>query len=415
MRFFISIILLLGLIDCTGTDSNTFPSTVKPLSEAGSVVEASHQFALEFYAHIKGEAEGENIFFSPYSISTAIAMMYEGARNKTAEEIQSVFHFPEDQSLRRSSFQVIQSYLNRQGMPYELSTANALWIEKELNLQNTFKTVLTEFYKGEAFDVDFKRASERERQRINKWGEKETRDKIKNLLPEGSVNSMTRLVLTNAIYFKGKWENQFEKDQTRDEDFWLNEHQAKQVPMMWQSDDFNYAQTEDLQILEIPYEGGELSMLILLPKGKGAEDLKSLEESLTMDNLNLWRESLRNEKMDEVFIPKFKFNSAYQLKKSLGAMGMPLAFNPSAHGQDKGFSGITEEEDLYVDDIYHKAFVDVNEEGTEAAATTGAGMYLTSYSPVQLIFKADHPFLFLIQERTTGYILFMGKVANPLR
>ena len=414
MKWFISIIFLFGLIGCVGTGVAVFPSTID-LSKAEPVIEANNQFALEFYTHVKDKSEGENIFFSPYSISTAIAMMYEGARNKTAEEIQSVFHFPEDQSLRRSSFSVIQSYLNRRGTPYELSAANALWVEKEFNLQNTFKTVLTEFYKGEAFDADFKRASERERQRINKWVENETKDKIKDLLPQGSVNSMTRLILTNAIYFKGQWEDQFEKDQTRDEYFWLNESQSETVPMMWKSDDFNYAQPEELQILEIPYEGRELSMLILLPKGKTAEDLKSLEESLTIENINLWKSSLQEQKMDEVFIPKFKIKIAYQLSENLEAMGMPLAFNPLAQAQDKGFSGITEEKDLYVSDIYHKAFVDVNEEGTEAAAATGIMMEKVSFILKQEVFKADHPFIFLIQERTTGYILFMGKVANPLR
>ena len=409
MQWLISIILLFGLTGCE-TDFIIAPSTVKPLSEARPVIEANNQFALEFYANLKDKEEGENIFFSPYSISTAIAMMYEGALNKTAEEIQSVFHFPNDQSLRRASFEVVQSYLNRQGMPYELSAANALWVEKEFDLQSAFKTALTKFYKGEAFAADFKMASERERQRINAWVEDKTKEKIKDLLPQGSVNSLTRLVLTNAIYFKGKWENQFKKDQTRDEDFWLNENQTTEVPMMWKSGDFNYAQTEELQILEIPYEAGELSMLILLPKGKRAEDLRSLEESLTIDNLNFWRESLRGHEMDEVFIPKFTFERSYQLKKNLEAMGMPLAFNRG--GAD--FSGINKEETLYVDDIYHKAFVEVNEEGTEAAAATGIEFETVSLRP-QAFFKADHPFIFLIQERTTGYILFMGKVANPVK
>ena len=414
MQWLISIILLFSLIGCE-TGFSVSPSIVKPLSEAGPVIEANNQFALEFYANLKDKEEGENIFFSPYSISTAIAMMYEGARNKTAEEIQSVFHLPEEDSLRRSSFSVVQSYLNRQGMPYELSAANALWVEKEFNLQDAFKAVLTEFYKGEAFDADFKEATERERQRINAWVENKTKDKIKDLLPQGSLNEMTRLVLTNAIYFKGKWDDPFDKDHTRDEDFWLNENQTVKVPLMWKSDDFYYAQTEDLQILEVPYETRELSMLILLPKGKTTEDLSSLEKSLTLDNINLWRESLQEQKMDEIFIPRFTFESGYQLKDNLSEMGMPLAFNPSGQEQDKGFSGITEERDLFVSEVYHKGFVEVNEEGTKAAAATGAVMEFTSYVPkTPPVFKADHPFIFLIQERKTGYILFMGKVANPL-
>ena len=419
MQRLITIVLLLGFTGCkTGLNikADFSVSSVEPISKAEPIIEASNQFALEFYAHLKDKEKGENVFFSPYSISTAMAMLYEGARNETANEIQSVFHFPKDLSIRRSSFAIAQSYLNRQGTPYKLHAANALWIEKDFHLQNTFKTLVMEFYKGDVFNADFKRDSEKERQRINKWVENETMDKITNLLPPGSLNSITRLVLTNAIYFKGKWEEPFQESQTRDEDFWLNENQAEKVPMMRKTDDnFNYAQTEELQILEIPYETGELSMLILLPRDKTEESLKSLEESLTIDSVNLWKKSLREQKMDDVFIPKFTFKRDYDLKKVLRGMGMPLAFDPSGQEKDAGFSGINKEVPLYVDEVYHKAFVDVNEEGTEAAAASGIVMKELSATLNPLVFKADHPFIFLIQERTTGYILFMGKVANPAK
>ena len=408
-------IVLLGFIGCeteTATDiqlSRNFSSQAEP------VIEANNQFALDFYANLKDKEEGENIFFSPYSIFAVMAMMYEGARHETANEIQSVFHFPKDQSIRRSSFTVAHSYLNRKGAPYELNAANALWVERSFPLQNAFKTTVTEFYKGEVFNADFRRAAEKERKKINQWVENKTRDKITNLFPENSLPSSTRLVLTNAIYFKGKWEELFEESETEDEDFWLNENQKATAPMMRKTDDFYYAQTEELQILEMAYEGGELSLLILLPRGKTHKDLKSLEGSLTVDNMNLWKRSLEKREV-EVFIPKFTFKRNYNLNENLKEMGMPLAFDPQGQERDRGFLGISNEGILYVDQIVHKAFVDVNEEGTKAAAATGIVMRALSISiDAPPVFKADHPFVFLIQERTTGYILFMGKVANPVQ
>lgn len=421
MRF-ISTILLLGLIGCetkTTTDTQlSGDSTVIPISEAEPIVESNNQFALELYANLKDKKEGENIFFSPYSISTAMAMVYEGAHNKTAEEIQSVFHFPEDPSIRRSSFSVVQSYLNRRGAPYELSAANALWVEKSFSLQNSFKTIVTEFYKGAVFNVDFKGAAEEERKKINQWVENKTMDKIKNLFPANSLTPSTRLVLTNAVYFKGKWEEPFKKNQTYLEDFWLNENQRETVHMMKKTGDyFIYAQTEELQILEIPYKGKDLSMLILLPGGKTSKDLQSLEESLTVENINLWKRNLDYKQVD-VFIPKFTFERDYKLKGNLKEMGMPLAFDMLGQEQDAGFLRISEKKPpLYVDQVFHKAFVNVDEEGTIATAATGIAMNPTSFiSPdIPPIFRADHPFIFLIQERTTGYTLFMGKVANPVQ
>lgn len=423
MKLLIAIVLLIGFIGCgteittdtqsSGTSDDSPPPPAIPISEAEPIIEANNQFSLELYANVKDKKEGENIFFSPYSISTAMAMMYEGARNETAKEIQSVFHFPEDPSILRSSFAVANSYLNRRGTSYKLNTANALWVEKSFPLQDAFKAALMEFYMGEAFAVDFKGAAEKKRKRINQWVENETMGKITNLLPENSLNSNTRLILTNAIYFKGEWEEPFEKDQTESEDFWLNENQKKAVPMMNKTDSFNYAQTEELQVLEMPYKGGDLSMLILLPKGKTPKDLKSLEESLTMENMNLYRESLKRTEVN-VFIPRFTFERDYKLKENLRDLGMPLAFDIQGQEQDAGFSGISKEKKLYVDQVVHKAFINVDEEGTIAAAATGAVFELTSsIRKDPPVFKADHPFVFLIQERTTGYTLFMGKVANP--
>ena len=411
MQHFIIVFLLLTFIGCETGVTNTQPSTVKPISEAASVIEANNQFAVEFYTHIKDGNERDNMFFSPYSISTVMAMVYEGARQKTADEIQSVFHFPTDPFIRRSSFEVAQSYFNRNETAYELNVANALWVEKDFLLQDTFKSVVMNSYKGEVFNSNFKKEPEKEHTKINKWVEDETKEKIKDLLPPGSLDTLTRLVLTNAIYFKGNWEEPFEEHQTKYEKFWLNENQVEKVPMMQKTGVFNYFQTEKVQILEIPYETKDLSMLIFLPRGKTEEDFKSLEKSLTTENMKLWKENLEEQRVD-VFIPKFTFKKAYNLKGALTKMGMPLAFGFSAD-----FEGINEIGGLYISQVFHKAFIKVNEKGTEAAAATGAVMVLESMTifPEPQVFKADHPFIFLIQERTTGYILFMGKVANPIK
>lgn len=378
---------------------------VSALEDIYSVVNASNRFALELYSELKGE--NGNVFFSPYSISTALAMTYEGARGQTAKEIQSVFHFPEDDSVRRASFAALYNQLNKKDAKYNLSTANALWIQKDYQLLNEYITTIEKYYFGRATNVDFKGATEEARQTINAWVEDKTNNKIKDLFPKGSPNSLTRLVLTNAIYFKGTWVKQFNKSETREEDFRISENQTVKVPMMRRTSkdtSFNYAETEDLQVLEMPYEGEEVSMLVLLPKNG---DLKSLEGSLTLEKLNEWRGKLKEQRVN-VFIPKFTFNTKYFLNEILKKMGMPSAFSGVAD-----FSGINGRKDLFIGVVIHQAFVDVNEEGTEAAAATGVSVDVTSLPPPVPIFRADHPFIFIIQERGTGNILFLGRVVDP--
>jgi len=374
--------------------------------DVSSVVNANNQFALDLYSELKDKEEG-NIFFSPYSISTALAMTYEGARGKTAEEIQSVFHFPEGNSTRRSSVAAIYNQLNKKDAKYKLHTANALWVQKDYQILKKYLDTIEKYYVGKAKNVDFKGATEEVRKTINRWVENKTNNKIKDLFPRGSLTPLTRLVLTNAIYFKGEWVKQFDKEVTREEKFRIAPNKTVKVPMMRRTDKeakFNYAETKDLQILEMLYEGQELSMLVLLPKNN---DLKSLEKLLTSEKLNQLKNELKEQRVD-VYIPKFTFDSKYFLNENLQEMGMPLAFLPDA----ADFSGIDGTKDLFIQLVVHQAFVDVNEEGTEAAAATGIGLGITSI-PQIVVFRADHPFIFLIQERETGNILFIGRVVNP--
>ena len=382
-------------------DTGATPEGIK------NVVDANNQFSLELYSNIKDKEEG-NIFFSPYSISTALAMTYEGARGQTADEIQSVFHFPEDSNVRRPNFAAVYNQLNKGDAKYKLNTANALWVQQDFQLLDDYTNTVETHYGGKATNVDFVGTTEQARQTINNWVEDETNNKIKNLFPQGSLTPLSRLVLTNTIYFKGTWVEQFDKSDTRDEDFRVSSDQTVKVPMMRRTDKdakFNYTETEDLQILEMLYEGEDLSMLVLLPKN---DDIKLLEESLTLEKLSDWKNQLRKQRVN-VFMPKFTFDTKYFLNENLKEMGMPLAFLESAD-----FSGIDGTKSLFIQIVVHQAFVDVNEEGTEAAAATGVGIGITSVPQIK-IFRADHPFIFIIQERGTGNILFLGRVVNPTK
>ncbi len=371
------------------------------------VVNANNQFAVEVYSELsKGNG---NIFFSPYSISTALAMTYEGARGKTAEEMQKVFHFPTDSVKRRESFLAVNNQLNEASSKYKLNVANALWAQVDYKFLDEYMNVIKKYYSGEANNVDFKNAAESSRIAINNWVEGKTNDKIKNLFPKGSLNELTRLVLTNAVYFKGTWIKQFDKELTRNEDFKVSSKETMKTPMMRRTGEdaeFNYAEMKDVQIIEMSYEGDKLSMLVLLPKNN---DLTALESSLSPEKLKEWRGGLKKQRVD-VFMPKFTFDSKYFMSETLAKMGMPAAFSDGAD-----FSGMDGTKNLSIQTVIHQAFIDVNEEGTEAAAATGVGMGITSLPPQVPVFRADHPFLFAIQDKQNGNILFFGRFSSPVK
>lgn len=378
-----------------------------------AVASADNRVALDLYSAVKGTGN-ENVFFSPYSISTALAITYEGARGKTAKEIQSVFQFPEDSATRRSSFAAIYNRLNERHADYLLYAANALWVKKDYRLLPEFVEGVERFYAGRAAQVDFAGSPDRARNTINKWVRERTNDKIPNLV-EHSLDPATRVVLTDAIYFKGKWANQFDPESTSEEDFKVNPGKTVKVPMMnffKETAGFGYAETGDLQILAMPYKGGDLSMVILLPK---QSDLGLLEKALNLDTLKRWISNLQDETV-QVHVPKFALDSSYVLNEPLKKMGMPSAF--VAPGRDSGadFSGINDQEDLFLGLVVHKAFIAVDEAGTEAAAATRESLGPTTAMAPPVpppVFKADHPFIFLIQERQTGNMLFLGRVVDP--
>ena len=377
------------------------PST----TESFDVIGANNQFAINFYSHVSQQND-ENIFFSPWSISTAFAIAYEGSRDKTAQEIQQVFGFPTDYEDRTLEFQTAIRYLNPDDVPYQLSVANALWLAEMFDPFQEYVETATTYYGSEVSTVDF--VSNDGVGKINAWVEEKTNDKIKNILAPGSTNEDTRLAITNAIYFKGNWVTQFNETDTRDESFWITPTEEVQVPLMrLKSITFNHTQTENLQILKMPYEGDRLSMLVLLPNER--DGLPELEGSLSVENLNQWNEELRENKV-HVLMPKFKLETKYNLIAPLSDMGMPVPFTKGS----ANFEGIAPIS-LFISQAVHKAFVDVNEEGTEAAAATVIVISTESEGPRIPVFMADHPFVFLIQDDSTGNILFIGRVIDPTK
>ena len=372
-----------------------------------AVVNANNQLAFDLYSQFNEESKDSNIFFSPYSISVALTMTYEGAKGQTAKEMRLVLHIPEDASMRRSSFAKIYNEINKKDKKYKLSTANALWAQGNYKFLEEYTNNVEKYYGGKLTNLDFIRESEKSRQIINKWVEDQTNNKIKDLIPKGVLNALTRLVLTNAIYFKGTWVKQFDEKDTKEDDFRMSFKNTVKVPLMRLTGDdakFNYAETDETQILEMFYHGEDLSMLIILPKG---DDLANIEKSITLEKLAEWKNMLHIQRVD-IFIPRFKFKTKYFMAKALSDMGMPAAFSPAAD-----FSGMDGTKDLLIQNVIHQAFVEVNEEGTEAAAATGVVMGLTSVGPRIPIFRADHPFMFIIQESETGNILFLGRVSDP--
>ena len=384
--------------------TNSVKAAIDPNQQ--TAVAGNNKFALELYGKL--ENQQGNLFLSPYSISTALAMTSAGARGQTEKQMAEALCFaPMKSEQFHKTFGEIIRQLNSAGEKggYELVVANALWGQKDYKFLPEFLTLVRENYGGDLQQVDFAAQTEAARKTINAWVESKTKDKIKELIKPGTLDSMTRLVLTNAIYFKGKWASPFKPERTEDSPFVLPDGQKVNVLMMNQTGKFGYMETNDIQVLEMPYVNTDLSMVILLPKK--LDGIKELEKELVSDNLAGWLAKIHKREV-QVFFPRFKMTSEFSLAKTLSSMGMPDAFSGKAD-----FSGMTGNKDLFISAVVHKAYVDVNEEGTEAAAATGVAMKLTSVGKPPAVFRADHPFIFLIRDNKTGSILFMGRTANP--
>ncbi len=391
-----------GAVKPGTTPAKEMPVTSDPKDAAAG----NNRFAVSML-HQLGKSESGNLFFSPYSIESALAMTSLGARGTTLNEMNAALQFPGGIPHRAVAAQ--NALLNQKGeRPYRLAVANALWGQQGLAFQPDFLNQSKEFYGAGLNQVDYRSNPEGARKTINDWVEKQTNSKITDLLPKGSVTSDMRLILTNAIYFKGDWANQFDKDSTNPNDtFQLATGGTTPVAMMNRTGNYKYFEGTGFQALTLPYKGNDLSLVVLLPRQ--ANGLPALEKSLTAETLTQWTTQGTVREV-QVGLPKFKLTSSFSLGEPLKALGMALPFTPSAD-----FSALCASDSLFISSVVHKAFVDVNEEGTEAAAATGVLMQTTAMrQPVPpVVFRADHPFLFVIRDNRSGAALFVGRVVNP--
>jgi serpin B len=403
------VIFLFCLLSRIAGDAEETPPLATATADRAAVVEGNNAFAIDLYGQLR--TQSGNLFFSPESISTDLAMTYAGARGDTAAEMAKTLHFTLPPQRLHPAMGGLLGDLNAPHDGYKLRVANALWAQQGYTFLDDFLKLTNSDYGAGFKQVDFKDATEAARLTINQWVEQQTDNKIKDLLQPGVLSSRTRLVLTNAIYFKGDWQTQFDKAQTRDEDFHLSAAQNVKAPMMHREGGFNYFDGGTFQILEIPYKSAELSMIVLLPNDVGG--MFALEQSLTAPNTRQWLGQLRPVPKVIMTLPKFKMTQQFELQDTLGAMGMTLAFD--AHAD---FSGMTGNREFYISAAIHKAYIDVNEEGTEAAAATAVvmrSMMARMQQPAPPVFRADHPFIFLIRDNRSGGILFMGRVTDPTR
>jgi serpin B len=383
-------------------------NTLKESTTINAIAEANNEFAISLYK--KTGDEEKNIVFSPYSIGSALAVTYAGARENTAKEMAEVLWFPQDQVSFHPGYKAFTDSVLLTGKEKgtELRIANALWVQEDYKLKQDFLDLAESYYKAKAENVNFRVPEELEktRQKINKWVEDMTNNRIQNLLQQGVLKEATRLVITNAIWFNGNWVKPFDTNNTYSSIFDINSAKSISTEFMHQKSEVDYYEDDEVQALEIPYKGGKKSMLIILPKE--TEGWKLIGRILTTDRLKIISRGLKTQEV-EMAIPKFSYESQFNLKETLMQMGMKEPFSNFAD-----FSGMTDANDLKIDEVIHKAFIEVNETGTEAAAATAVIMVLKSALEERSVrFIADHPFIYFIMDKTTGGIIFMGRLVNP--
>ena len=367
------------------------------------VAKGNTAFALDLYQQLRTQ-EG-NLFFSPDSISTALAMTCAGVRGDTEAQMAQALHFDLGQDELHPAYADHRADLARNQAKGDvaLHTANSLWPQMGYTFLPAFLDLCQRYYGVAITPVNYAADPAGARQQINAWVEAMTQDKIKELLKPHYVTPLTTLILVNAIYFKGNWASQFDEQDTDNGPFYRLAGDAVAVPMMSQKARFGYRETDELQVLELPYVGGDLSMVVLLPRDRAG--LPALEVSLTADSLALWTESPHPAEV-RVLLPRFRLTGEFDLGDTLVALGVRDAFTSAAD-----FSGMTGQRDLFISNVVHKAMVEVNEEGTEAAAATAVAM--AKGVPSLEVFEANHPFLFLLRENSTGSVLFLGRVVDP--
>lgn len=416
--FVILLVVMLGLTACAQPVSGEVIRSEKQRLtspdvnevDLAALVDGNNAFAFDLYQALR--EEDDNLFYSPYSISLALAMTYAGARSETAQQMADTlcFSLPQDRlhpafnSLDIEMAQRGEGAQGKDGEGFRLNIVNAIWGQKDYKFLAEFLDVLAEDYGAGLRILDFASAPEESRVTINNWVSDQTEGRIEDLIPQGLINALTRLVLTNAIYFNAAWQYPFEEDITDDGAFYLLKGNEITVPMMRQTESFGYAEGDGYRAIELPYDGRELSMVILLP---ARDRFESFEASLDAQQVDAIMGSLAQREIN-LTIPRFEFESDFGLKETLTALGMPVAFSA-----DADFSGMTGNRDLFITDVIHKASVSVDEAGTEAAAATAVVMELTAVPDMPIDVNVDQPFIFLIRDIETGAILFVGHVVDP--
>jgi len=414
----LTVIVLLALAGCGHRPPGEVARSAKQrmtspdvaASDLADLVNGNSAFAFDLYQVLR--EENDNLFYSPYSISLALAMTYAGARGETEQQIADALHFILSQDRLHPAFNGLDLKLasrgegaeGKDGEGFRLNIVNALWGQEDYEFLAEFLDVLAENYGAGLRLLDFVNAPEEARVTINDWVSDQTEGRIKDLIPQDVINELTRLVLTNAIYFNAAWAEPFEKGQTDDGTFYLLDGGEVTVPMMRQTESFGYAEGEGYKVVELPYDGWELSMVILLPEAGAFEPF---EDSLGAERVDGIVKDLAHRQV-ALTMPKFEFESDFSLKDSLAAMGMPDAFTGAAD-----FSGMTGDRDLFIAEVIHQAFVSVDEAGTEAAAATAVVMELGAMPEEPVEVTVDRPFIFLIRDIETGAVLFVGRVVNP--
>ncbi|XP_068581175.1 leukocyte elastase inhibitor [Cebidichthys violaceus] len=381
-------------------------------SVMAAISSSNTDFALNLLRTLSQASPTGNIFVSPLSISSALAMVYLGAKGDTAAQMAKALSFSCGEGVH-ADFQELNADINSPSASYVLKLANRLYGENTANFLPQFLKATQKHYQADLKAVDFMGAPEACRAEINSWVEQQTQNKIKDLLKAGTVTPMTRLALVNAIYFKGNWMNRFDEKNTKEMPFKVNQNEARPVQMMYQMKKlpYNYDPELGLQILELPYVDEELSMFILLPEesADGSDPLLKLENELTRKKLDEWtdRENMDVQTDVLVHLPKFKLEEDYELNEPLAKLGMRDVFC----GAKADLSGMNGEGGLFLSTVAHKAFVEVNEEGTEAAAATAGMVSFCMFREEH--FTADRPFLFFIRHNKTKSILFLGRFSSP--
>ncbi len=396
--------------DYVQSDKPRITSPTVENSDLSTLVDGNTAFALDLYQQLQKE-EG-NIFYSPYSLSVALAMTYAGARGETEQEMADALSFYLSQDRLHPAFNYLDQELAGRGEGaqgkdeegFRLNIVNDIWGQRDFTFLADFLDTMAENYGAGLRILDFIGNPEASRVAINDYISEQTEEKIQDLIPEGVIDIMTRLVLTNAIYFNAAWLYPFSEDITSDGIFHLLDGGEVTVPMMQQGETLGYAEGDGYQAVELPYDGEELSMVILVPD---AGIFENFETSLDTEMLNDIMDSLEDKHV-ELTLPKWEFETFFMMKETLQAMGMSEAFTEAAD-----FSGMTGKRDLYVAEVVHKAFVSVDEAGTEAAAASAVIMKLTAMPVNPAVVTVDRPFIFLIRDIETGTILFLGRVVNP--